>query len=127
MRKLREDPFSIGVLLWLLLVWAFSNFLWDWLTHYLEAWGLKEADLIASISNLILPALAAGFLVYAAYHIGRHVSAPIGTPKVNRTYLRSADADLGPAIIEMAHNSAWGRWFAARHLVQSGQPFSGLA
>jgi hypothetical protein len=39
------------------------------------------------------------------------------------TYLRARrDYDLGPAIIEMAHGSAWGRWFAARHLVTTGKP-----
>ena len=44
-------------------------------------------------------------------------------PTVKLTYLNArCDYDLGPAIIEMAHGSAWGRWFAARELVNAGKP-----
>lgn len=44
-------------------------------------------------------------------------------PTVKLTYLNARrDYDLGPAIIEMAHGSAWGRWFAARELVNAGKP-----
>jgi hypothetical protein len=38
------------------------------------------------------------------------------------TYLSDRDSQLESAIISMAHNSAWGRWFSAQHLVNSGVP-----
>jgi hypothetical protein len=37
-------------------------------------------------------------------------------------YLNNRDSQLDPAIISMARESAWGRWYAARHLVNSGIP-----
>jgi hypothetical protein len=39
-------------------------------------------------------------------------------------YLHNRDSQLGPAIISMARQSAWGRWYAAQHLVNSGTPIS---
>jgi len=45
------------------------------------------------------------------------------TPTAKLTYLSAhRDYDLGPAIIEMAHRSAWGKWFAARELVNASKP-----
>jgi hypothetical protein len=38
------------------------------------------------------------------------------------SYLSAHDYELGPAIIEMAYRSAWGRWFAAQQLVTMGKP-----
>jgi hypothetical protein len=38
------------------------------------------------------------------------------------TYLSARDSQLESAIISMAHNSAWGRWFSAQHLANSGVP-----
>jgi len=35
-------------------------------------------------------------------------------------YLRYRDSSLEDAIDGMAHHSAWGRWFAAQHLVNQG-------
>ena len=37
-------------------------------------------------------------------------------------YLSSKDVDLGSAIKRMAHSSAWGRWYAAQYLANSGHP-----
>jgi hypothetical protein len=37
-------------------------------------------------------------------------------------YLDHRDSHLGSAIISMARQSAWGRWYAAQHLVNSGSP-----
>jgi hypothetical protein len=37
-------------------------------------------------------------------------------------YLTYRDSTLGEAIISMAQQSAWGRWFAAQHLVNNGTP-----
>jgi hypothetical protein len=36
-------------------------------------------------------------------------------------YLSQRDSELGSAIISMARRSAWGRWYAAQHLVNSGE------
>jgi len=38
------------------------------------------------------------------------------------SYLSNRDSELGPAIIRMARQSAWGRWYAAQHLAMSGAP-----
>jgi hypothetical protein len=45
----------------------------------------------------------------------RHRDTPSLESKLK--YLSQRDSDLGPAIISMALHSAWGRWYAARHLV----------
>jgi hypothetical protein len=37
-------------------------------------------------------------------------------------YLRNTDSHLGSAISDMAKYSAWGRWYAAQVLANSGQP-----
>jgi hypothetical protein len=37
-------------------------------------------------------------------------------------YLSNRDTELGSAIISVARYSAWGRWYAAQHLVNSGSP-----
>jgi hypothetical protein len=37
-------------------------------------------------------------------------------------YLTSRDTTLGSAIISMAGQSAWGRWYAVQHLVNTGNP-----
>lgn len=42
-------------------------------------------------------------------------------------YLNYRDFDLGGSIVTMARRSAWGRWFAAQHLVGSGQPIGMLS
>jgi hypothetical protein len=36
--------------------------------------------------------------------------------------LHERDSELGSAVISMALNSAWGRWYAAQHLVNSRVP-----
>lgn len=40
--------------------------------------------------------------------------------KNSLSYLSSRDSDLGDAIIRMARQSAWGRWYAAQQLVKTG-------
>jgi hypothetical protein len=41
-------------------------------------------------------------------------------------YLSAKDSDLGSAIKSMARRSAWGRWFSAQQLVNSGSPIDNL-
>jgi hypothetical protein len=45
---------------------------------------------------------------------------PRYSEKRSLSYLSDRDSELGPAIITMALRSAWGRWFSAQHLVNSG-------
>ena len=42
--------------------------------------------------------------------------------RLSLQYLSARDSQLGPAIISMARQSAYGRWYAAQHLVNSGSP-----
>jgi hypothetical protein len=58
--------------------------------------------------------------VYASFS-NRGKSPPsTGDPKEN-TYLgRHRDSEIDQAIFQMAHRSAWGRWFAAQHLANNG-------
>jgi hypothetical protein len=42
------------------------------------------------------------------------------------TYLNRTDSELGDAIRMMVRRSAWGRWYAAQYLVNSGQPITFL-
>ena len=37
-------------------------------------------------------------------------------------YLSHRDLQLGDAVFKMAYKSAWGRWYAAQHLVNAGKP-----
>ncbi len=37
-------------------------------------------------------------------------------------YLSHRDSELGDAVFKMAYKSAWGRWYAAQHLVNAGKP-----
>lgn len=71
------------------------------------------------IAAAVFVASALGLSVYSFIRRDKEVMA--STP-ANRalTYLTYRDAELGPAIISMARQSAWGRWFAAQHLVNSG-------
>src|SRR5262249_40073094 len=39
-------------------------------------------------------------------------------------YLHYKDSELGSAIRDMVWYSAWARWFAAKHLVGSGEPIA---
>lgn len=44
------------------------------------------------------------------------------TPKTDGLgYLSSEDAELGPAVRDMAWRSAWGKWFASQHLGSSNK------
>jgi hypothetical protein len=45
---------------------------------------------------------------------------PRYNPQPSLSYLSNKDSELGSAIVSMARRSAWGRWFAAQHLVNSG-------
>jgi hypothetical protein len=42
-------------------------------------------------------------------------------------YLAQQDSDLGDAIKRMVRRSAWGRWYAAQHLVNAGSPIRDLS
>jgi hypothetical protein len=44
--------------------------------------------------------------------------------KLPLTYLRHEDSELGSAVRQMAWQSAWGKWFAAQHLVLTGKPIT---
>jgi hypothetical protein len=63
---------------------------------------------------------AIGFYLYHLYWGRRSIAgADIGTS--DRSYLSGKDSGLSIAIQQMVHRSAWGRWFAAGHLLSTGQ------
>ena len=54
------------------LKWIFDHFVWDWLTHYLEAtFGWKEADVITNASSFVVPLVIVVVLIGAIYRIAR--------------------------------------------------------
>ena len=49
-------------------VWILDHTLFDWFVSYLEsAWRVKEADLIASISSVIIPCIVSAVIIYLMY------------------------------------------------------------
>ena len=112
------------LILWPILRWLLDNALFDWFTDYLDKhWHIKEADLIASVSSYVIPLLLSALVVAFVYWLARQPTvAETHEQPAKLTYLGAPDYELGPAIIEMARGSAWGRWFAARELVDFGKP-----
>jgi hypothetical protein len=60
--------------------WILDHTLFDWFVRYLENnWQLKEADLLASVSSYVIPAIASGVIVYGAWWVGtRETRSKIG-------------------------------------------------
>jgi hypothetical protein len=66
--------------------------------------------------SLIIAALP----IYISPGIWNLIRKKNAAPKANKLeYLHHKDTDLGSAIITMALRSAWGRWYAAQHLINS--------
>ena len=71
--------------------------------------------------------IAVGVPIYQAPAIWKYLRGAATTAElIPLQYLRHRNSELGPAIIEMAYKSAWGRWFAAQHLVSVGTPIDML-
>jgi hypothetical protein len=69
------------------------------------------------------PSNSAGLPAYLSSAVWKHAQRLLGNePSKLKTleYLNDRDSQLGPAIIRMARQSAWGRWFAAQQLVNGG-------
>jgi hypothetical protein len=68
--------------------------------------------------------IVAGLPIYtspAAWKSLRRIFAGAQSePNTSLQYLSGRDSELGSAIISMARQSAWGRWYAAQQLVNSG-------
>lgn len=74
-----------------------------------DTWGIWIGSILVCVA-----------IVWFTWPIVRsHRSATEGT---KLTYLRARDYELGPAIIQMAFKSAWGKWYAARDLLTTGVP-----
>ena len=72
--------------------------------------------------------IAAAFPIYLSPAAWKFVVSRFGRNdvKLSLSYLSDRDSSLGPAIIRMARNSAWGRWYAAQQLVATGSPIDQL-
>jgi hypothetical protein len=67
--------------------------------------------------------IVSGLPLYLSPSIWRWIRRPRTASKQQKLeYLRSRDSELGSAIQDMARGSAWGRWYAAQLLVNSGKP-----
>ena len=49
--------------------WLVDHFLFDWLVRYLDGYGIHEADLIATVSSYVLPALISIAIVLFTYQL----------------------------------------------------------
>ncbi len=49
--------------------WLVDHFLFDWLVRYLDGYGIHEADLIATVSSYVLPALISIAIVLFTYRL----------------------------------------------------------
>jgi hypothetical protein len=67
--------------------------------------------------------IAAGLPIYLSPAAWKHLAAfRRNEPDHTLEYLHERDSSLGSAITMMALRSAWGRWYSAQHLVNSGNP-----
>ena len=120
-----------GVLLWL----ASKDIHPDiWIAKMV---GLAETNIATNHTYWILLGisgflgLAIGPTVYSFFGqkwiprlTGRQRELEPDDTKLN--YLGARDYGLGPAIIQMARKSAWGKWYAARDLITTGVPIDVL-
>src|SRR5262245_19814701 len=99
--------------------------------NYLGAIGFIVALIGAEILReggsqwLGISLLAAGLPIFLAPTAWKFVSSrlrpkPLAASEPTLKYLSARDSELGSAIMSMARRSAWGRWFAAQHLVSTG-------
>jgi hypothetical protein len=120
-----------AVILGVAVAWFFGNLFYSLFWALLEKWHvpIKEADVIAYTLAHLVP-FAAVLVISAIFYFA--VRSELARPDIitdaskalpkNVSYLSACDYDLGPAIIEMAYRSAWGRWFAAQQLATMGNP-----
>jgi hypothetical protein len=74
---------------------------------------------------LVLLAMLAAAAVIAMIYVGFcNLWDRISFDARSLKYLDYRDSGLGSAIITMARQSAWGRWFSAQHLVNCGSKIS---
>jgi hypothetical protein len=70
--------------LFVVLNWAFGNFLWDVLVQWLEtSFGIKEADVIAAVLSVIVPGGVVILALMAMYGLVRREYADHETPKAD--------------------------------------------
>ncbi len=115
-------------------IWEFFKWAADWRGRYdavsaslneIGGWRGMTAFLISPPPWFPLAASAIS-VALILWHFKR--SAPASKPnslgndniEQQLSYLYSRDVDLGSAIASMARKSAWGRWYAAQHLVNNG-------
>jgi hypothetical protein len=114
----------LSAAVWFILKWATGNFLYALFVSVLETnFGIREAAMIASISDILIPSIISACVIVLVYQMTKaHVLAAnvLNSATSSLGYLSDRDSMLGYAIIRMAERSAWGRWFAAQHLVNSG-------
>jgi len=82
--------------------------------------NLKLIGFYFGIAFIAISACGAGAHYLPSGLLARHV------PYFRRelAYLSDRDSELGSAIRQMARSSAWGKWYAAQHLVLAGVPIT---
>jgi hypothetical protein len=99
-----------------ILYWVLDHFLYDWFVQYLATtFDIKVANVIASVSNYVIPALLSGAIIWGVYQLGRR---EIAGSRGDSAQSVSDQLPLNRAAYLIAHRSAWGRNFAAEYLIR---------
>jgi hypothetical protein len=87
--------------LWSTLQWLLGNFIYGWLIAYLDKYyNIKEANVIASVSSYIIPAIISCAVIAFVYLLGQHSGIVAqGTDMTNkREAIASALDNLAQAV-----------------------------
>ncbi len=102
---------------WPAVHWA-SMYVFSWILPLIALERFAERD--AVVGGIFASLTIIDWIVAAQWE---QIEKALGVkPKDELEYLRERDPTLGSAIQAMARYSAWGRWYAAQNLVNSGVP-----
>jgi hypothetical protein len=120
--------------------WRRHDWFWriyDWAERLLGIAGISVAGMGAAVIGAIavfvegfdpiflLLVILVSFAALAMFYIGACRFWDRAYPVAQQLkYLSGPETELGSSVIAMADYSAWGRWYAARHLVNAGSPIT---
>jgi len=99
--------------------WLLDHFLYSWLVQYLEVtFDIKEANVIASVSSYVIPALLSAAIILAAYQVGKRWQPPKKIAAICETAIVAASPLTGsPLQIEFGND---GKYERTEHINETG-------
>jgi hypothetical protein len=81
--------------------WLLDHFLYSWLVQYLErVFDVKEANVIASVSSYVIPALLAVVIIWVVYLAGRRWQ-PVPKPVMSEIDRRALIAEARDLVVRL--------------------------